>query len=183
MTAGTESSSVRVALIWAMRRNRVIGKDNQLPWHLPNDLRHFKRTTLGSPVIMGRLTFESTGGALPGRLNIVVTSGDLNGAADTADNVVLASSITEALELGRARSALDGRDRCFVCGGQAVYAAALPLADELFITQVDTTVDGDTRFPEFDLSAWQLVSEAAHEADERHAHAFSFLHYRRGPDS
>ena len=183
MSSESENAAVRVALIWAMSRNRVIGKDNQLPWHLPNDLRHFKRTTLGSPVIMGRLTFESTGGALPGRLNIVLTSGDLNGAADAADNVVLASSIAEALELGRAQSALDGRDCCFVCGGQAVYAAALPLADDLFVTQVDTTLEGDTLFPEFDLSPWRLVSEQAHEADERHAHAFSFLHYQRGCDS
>lgn len=171
--------NVSVALIWAMSQNRVIGKDNQLPWHLPNDLRHFKRTTLGAPIIMGRLTFESTGGALPGRTNIVVTSGNLGGVADRADNVVLARSMEEALKLGRERAASDGRDRCFVCGGQAVYAAALPLADELFVTQVEATVEGDAFFPEYDASQWSLVSEEQHPVDERHAWAFSLQHYVR----
>ena len=175
-------SSVSVALIWAMSRNRVIGKDNQLPWHLPDDLRHFKRTTLGAPIIMGRLTFESTGGALPGRTNIVVTSGDLGGAAsDTAKagNVVLARSIDEALDIGRKQASIDGRERCFVCGGQAVYAATLSCADELFVTQVEASVDGDAFFPEFDLNNWQLASEEAHAVDDRHALAFSFQHYTR----
>ena len=175
-------SSVSVALIWAMSRNRVIGKDNQLPWHLPNDLRHFKRTTLGAPIIMGRLTFESTGGALPGRTNIVVTSGDLGAAATgkpNAENVVLARSIDEALDTGRKQAAADGRERVFVCGGQAVYAATLPCADELFVTQVDASVEGDAFFPEFDLGDWQLSSEEAHSADDRHPFAFSFLHYTR----
>ena len=172
-------SNVNIALIWAMSRNRVIGKDNRLPWHLPNDLRHFKRTTIGAPIIVGRLTFESTGGALPGRTNIVVTSGDLSGAHKKSDNVVIARSIDEALELGKEQAAKDGRERCFVCGGEAIYAAALPLADELFVTKVDVTLEGDAYFPEYDASSWELAGEEKHDIDERHAVAFSFLHYTR----
>ncbi len=177
------NNAVSIALIWAMSRNRVIGKDNQLPWHLPDDLRHFKRTTLGAPIIMGRLTFESAGGALPGRTNIVLTGGDLGGAAEQSGNVVLARSMDEALQLGRAQAVADGRDRCFVCGGEAVYAAALPLADELFVTQVEVTLEGDAVFPEFDPDLWELMSEEKHEADDRHALAFAFLHYMRRVDS
>lgn len=173
--ANIKQSAVSVALIWAMSQNRAIGKDNQLPWHLPKDLRHFKRTTLGAPIIMGRLTFESTGGALPGRTNIVVTSQNLQAGG----NVVLARSVEDALDIGRKQAAADGRDRCFVCGGQAIYAAALPLADELFVTQVHATVEGDAFFPDFDLANWTLASEEAHAADERHALAFSFQHYTR----
>ena len=169
---------VRVALIWAMSDNRVIGKDNQLPWHLPDDLRHFKRTTLGAPVIMGRLTYESTGGALPGRTNIIVTTGDLGGAELPA-NVLLAASVDQALELGRAQARADSSERCFVCGGSAVYVAALPLADELFVTQVHAEVEGDTFFPPVDLAAWECLHDELHPADERHAHAFSLRHYRR----
>lgn len=169
-------------MIWAMSNNRVIGKDNKLPWHLPDDLRHFKRTTLGAPIIMGRLTFESTGGALPGRTNIVVTSGNLGGIADSADNVVLAASIDEALTIGQRQAASDGRERCFVCGGSAVYASSLERADELFVTAVDVEVEGDVFFPEFDLAAFELVQREDHEKDERHIHAFSFLHYRRKPN-
>ena len=180
-----------IALIWAMSRNRVIGKDNRLPWHLPDDLQFFKNTTRGAPIIVGRLTFESTGGALPGRTNIVVTSGSLDaapqrgapqrGAPQKADNVVLARSIEEALDLGRKDAAEKDRERCFVCGGEAIYAASLPLADELLVTQVDVTLEGDTFFPEYDAAPWQLVSEQKHEIDERHAYAFSFLHYKRRP--
>ena len=181
-------TNVSIALIWAMSRNRVIGKDNRLPWHLPDDLRFFKATTLGAPIIVGRLTFESAGGALPGRTNIVVTSGDLGAAAQRgvaalrggiADNVVIARSVEEALELGRKDAASNGRERCFVCGGEAIYAASLPLADELLVTQVDVTLEGDAFFPEYDPDPWQLVSEEKHEIDERHAYAFSFLRYAR----
>jgi len=171
-------TNVSIALIWAMSRNRVIGKDNQLPWRLPDDLRFFKSTTLGAPIIVGRLTFESAGGALPGRTNIVVTSGDL-AAAQQADNVVIARSIEEALELGRKDAIKNGSERCFVCGGSAIYAAALPVADELLVTRVDVTLEGDAFFPEYDPAPWQLVSEQKHEIDERHAYAFSFLHYTR----
>lgn len=178
-TVKDESGSVSVAMIWAMSRNRVIGRDNKLPWHLPDDLRHFKRTTLGMPIIMGRRTYESTGGALPGRLNIIVTSGDLNGDSERLNNVVLARSVEEALALGKAQATKDDRDRCFVCGGSALYAAALPLADELFVTQVDVEVEGDVFFPEFDLAPWECVSDEAFQPDERHALGFSFLHYQR----
>jgi len=173
------SGEVSVALIWAMSRNRLIGKDNQLPWHLPNDLRHFKRTTLGQPIIMGRLTFESTGGALPGRTNIVVTSGDLGASEDRAANVVFARGIDEAVALGRKQAAVDAQPRCFVCGGAAIYAAALEVADELFVTEVDVELAGDAFFPEFDLADWECVARDNRQRDDRHAYDYAFLHYRR----
>jgi len=179
----TDISAVSVGMIWAMSRNRVIGKDNKLPWHLPADLRHFKRTTLGVPIIMGRNTYESMGGALPGRTNIIVTSGDLGGDAEQFEHVVLARSLEDALVLAREQAAKDGRERCFICGGSAIYAAGLPLADELFITQVDAEVEGDVLFPEFDLAAWTCVSEESFQPDERHVHAYSFLHYRRATEN
>ena len=174
-----DGHAVSVALIWAMSRNGVIGKDNKLPWHLPADLRHFKRTTLGMPIIMGRRTYESTGGALPGRMNVIVTAGDLDGDAERYENVVLARSVPEALALGKAQARKDKRSRCFVCGGQALYSAALPLADELFITRVDVEIEGDVFFPEFDLDPWQCVSEEVFQPDERHALAYAFFHYQR----
>jgi len=170
-------------MIWAMSRNRVIGKDNKLPWHLPADLRHFKRTTLGAPIIMGRNTYESTGGALPGRTNIIVTSGELGGDADRLEHVVLARSLEAALVIAKAQAAKDGRERCFICGGSALYAAGLPLADELFVTQVDAQVTGDVFFPEFDLADWTCVSEESFQPDDRHVHAYTFLHYQRVTDS
>jgi len=170
---------VSIALIWAMSRNRVIGKDNQLPWHLPDDLRFFKNTTKGAPIIVGRLTFESMGGPLPGRTNIVVTSGNLDGAAEASDKVLLARCIEDALELAKKEAVKTSSERCFVCGGEAIYGAALPLADELFVTQVDVTLEGDAFFPEYDPAPWQLASEQKHDIDEQHAHGFSFLHYTR----
>ncbi|MEM7217997.1 MAG: dihydrofolate reductase [Pseudomonadota bacterium] len=166
---------MKIALIWAMTRNRVIGRDNDLPWHLPDDLRYFMRTTTGHPVIMGRATFESVGARpLPRRLNIILTS-----RPQSWQGVEVTPSLDDALDIARARCAEDGVERCFVAGGSGVYRTALPLADELFITEIDAEIEGDTYFPEFDRTAWRLVVSDPHPIDDRHAHAFSMNRYER----
>ena len=162
---------MKITLLVAMARNRVIGRRGALPWHLPEDLRRFKRRTDGHVVIMGRRTFESLGGPLPNRRAIVITRRrdyDVPGATP-------AHSLDEALETARAW----GEQEVFVLGGAAIYALALPLADRLEITVVHAEVEGDTYFPEFDLAAWTLTDDDHREADERHPHAFSFRCYER----
>ena len=166
---------MNIALIWAMARNRVIGKDNRLPWHLPADLRNFKAVTLGAPMIMGRRTFESIGRPLPGRANIVLTSTN----PTWADSVILVRSMAAAIDEARTIARRDNLERCFVAGGSAVYAAGLPLADELFVTTVDADVEGDTFFPEFDLGDFDRVDIERVAADERHAFGFSMARYVR----
>ncbi len=163
-----------ISLIVAMSENRVIGKDGTLPWHLPGDLAHFKKTTMGRPVIMGRKTFESMKGPLPGRVNIVVTRNHTyrpEGAIAVHD---LRDAIKRAEEL-----ASDGGE-LFILGGAEIYRQVLPLADRMYITHVHTTVEGDTYFPEFDASHWRITEESSHKADQRNAHDFTIGTYERG---
>ena len=158
---------MRIALIAALSTNRVIGRDNDLPWHLPDDFRHFKRTTKGHHVIMGRLTWESRGAPLPKRVNLVLTSRPTY----EAPGATIVRSLDEGLEIARAA----GDDEVFVIGGTALFAEALPRADRLYLTFVDAEIEGDVRFPEFDRAGWREVERVDHEADERHAHAFSIV--------
>ncbi|MGP1273750.1 MAG: dihydrofolate reductase [Phycisphaerales bacterium] len=156
-----------LVIISAMALNRVIGDAGGLPWKLPDDMAHFKRTTAGTPVIMGRRTFETDAGVLPGRLNIVVTRRE----AWSAEGVLTASSIEEATRLAVER--LPGRD-AFVIGGGAVYAAALPLADRLELTTIHAVIKGDTRFPAYDRRAFRLDRARFHPVDDRHRYAMTF---------
>jgi len=158
-----------ISLVVAASRNGVIGRDGALPWHLPDDLRHFKRLTLGKPVIMGRRTWESIGKPLPGRRNIVLT----RDPGFSAPGCEVAHSVNEALAL------LDGDGEAMVIGGAQVYAAFLPLADCVYLTRVQAEIDGDTYFPALDAAEWRLVSRDAHAADDRHRHAFELLRYER----
>ena len=156
-----------------MAENRVIGRDGDVPWHLPADLRFFKRLTLGHTVVMGRKTFDSIGRRpLLGRRNIVVT----RQPRFAASGVEVAHSLSQALQLA------DGEQEVFVAGGSDIYRLALPIADRLYLTVVHADVDGDVRFPEFDASEWELASETRFEADERHEYAFSFRRYDRRKD-
>jgi len=139
----------------AMARNRVIGRDNALPWHLPEDLRHFRELTLGKPVIMGRLTHESIGRALPGRSNIVVSA---NPDFRPAPGVIRVGSIEAALAAAAGIARRDGVDECMVIGGSRIYAACLPLAQRIHLTLIEREVDGDTWFPAFDPSEWEELS-------------------------
>jgi dihydrofolate reductase len=136
-----------VSLIVAMARNGVIGKDNQLPWHLPEDLKRFKRLTMSHHIIMGRKTYESIGKLLSGRTSVIVTR--------KQDYLVPGAVVVHSLEEAIARSAND--DEIFVIGGAEVYRAALPLADRLLITQIDREVAGDTVFPPVDWSRWREI--------------------------
>jgi dihydrofolate reductase len=162
-------SAPQLELIAAVARNGVIGRAGQLPWHLPDDLKHFKQLTLGRPILMGRRTFESIGKPLPGRRNIVVSS-----TAGTIEGVEVARSLQDALKLVGEVSG-----PALVIGGAVLYAAALPLARVMHLTELDEAVEGDTFFPPFDKSDWQLTSEQRHPADERHTLPFSFRSYER----
>jgi dihydrofolate reductase len=163
---------MRIALIAAAADNDVIGKDNDLPWHLPDEFRHFKRTTKGHHVIMGRRTWESQDGRpLPKRVNIVVSS-----QTDyDAPGAELASSLDEALELARAA----GETEAFVIGGSRLYAEALPRADRLYLTRVHAEPEGDTYFPSIDPAQWRELERVEHPADTRHAHAFTIFTLER----
>lgn len=159
---------MRVSMIWAMARNRVIGRGEGLPWHLPKDLAFFKSVTLGKPVIMGRRTFETLDQPLPGRANIVLTrSGqDYPGASAAPD-------LEGALNLAEQQCERDGKNECFIAGGADIYALAAPLADRLYATLIDAELEGDTFFPPFDFSGYRVLSTEDHPADAEHAYPFT----------
>jgi len=158
-----------LSLICAMDKNRLIGNNNQLPWHLPADLALFKKITLGKPIIMGRKTFESIGRPLPGRQNIVITSNP-DWSATGCD---VASSIEQALVLA------EGNDEVMLIGGASLYKQTLPKADILYLTLIDQEFSGDTWFPEIDLKVWRKESESQFPADEKNSHSFSFVKFIR----
>lgn len=162
---------MKLALIWAMARNRTIGRNNALPWYLPEDLKYFKRVTLGKPVIMGRKTWESIGRPLPGRTNIVIT----RDAAFQADGVRVVHSLEQALALAEKICLLDGGDEAIVMGGAEIYALALPHADRLYLTQVHADVEGDAHFPPLDLTQWHELGREDFAAQGPNPYDYSFL--------
>lgn len=166
------AAAPRLVLVAALDRKRAIGRGNAMPWHLPDDFRHFKRLTLGKPVLMGRRTAEAIGRALPGRTNLVLTrSGrvpfDGMQAVDSLDTAIAQAQQAHAAEL------------CVIGGGE-IYTLALPRANVLQLTHVDTEVDGaDAFFPVWDDGRWREHSREPHAADAGHAHGFDFVEYRR----
>jgi len=158
-----------VFLVVAVAKNGVIGNDGTMPWHLPADLRHFKALTMGKPMVMGRKTFESLPGLLPGRRHIVLTR-DPDWAEDGAEVV---RSVEEALQVANS-------PHVAVVGGAEIYAQFLPLADRLEWTEIDAAPDGDTRFPAFDRSEWSEAARVDHPADGR-APGFAFVTLLRKP--
>ena len=164
--------SVSLSLIAALDRRHAIGRDNDLPWRLPDDLKRFKALTLGKPVLMGRRTAESLGRALPGRRNLVLTR---HGQVPFAGMEAVAS-----LEQALAWAASEDNPEICVIGGGEIYAQTLPIADALYLTHVDTVVeDAHAHFPRFDPAEWDVVRREPHPADARHAHAFEFVDYLR----
>lgn len=151
-------------LIVAMDRARLIGRDGTLPWHLPNDLKRFRALTLGKPVIMGRHTHRSIGRPLPERRNLVLSRDPAFTAAGC--------EVVDSLDAALARVA--GAAEVFVIGGAAVYAAALPQAARLYLTEVDAELEGDVRFPALDPDAWREVAREPCARDARHAHDYCF---------
>ena len=153
------------SLVIAQAANRVIGRDNRMPWHLPADLAHFKRVTMGRPVIMGRKTWESIGRALPGRLNIVIT----RSAGYAAAGATVVGSLEDAYR------AAGNVDEVFIIGGGQIYAEAMAAADRIYLTEIATAVEGDTYFPAFDRSQWRESLMGEHAPDEKNAHPLRFL--------
>ena len=169
MSIETRVTRPSLELVVAAARNGVIGRDNGLPWRLPADLAHFKRVTLGHPILMGRRTWESIGRPLPGRQNIVLTR----------DPAFRASGATVVHSLAEAQAAAAGADRLMVIGGAELYRACLAEADLMHLTEVHADLEGDAHFPPWRREDWQEISREAHPADERHAFAYSFVTLRR----
>jgi dihydrofolate reductase len=167
-----QPASIDFVLLAALDRNHAIGRDNELPWRLPDDLKRFKALTLGKPVLMGRKTAQSLGRALPGRLNLVLTrSGQV-----PFEGMQPVASLEDAQGLAIENSA---RELCVIGGGE-IYALCLPLATRMHLTHVDTVVEGaDAFFPRFDASQWRVIAREPHGADERHRFAFEFVDYER----
>ncbi|RTZ14939.1 type 3 dihydrofolate reductase [Vibrio aquaticus] len=153
-----------ISMIAAMANDRIIGKDNQMPWHLPADFAWFKRSTMGKPVVMGRKTYESIGRPLPGRQNIVISrDGSL-----VIDGVTTVTSIDEALQ------AAGDVEEVMIIGGGTIYQACLPKADKLYVTYIEADIDGDTQFPAWGDEFKETYSEA-YSADEKNAHNMRFV--------
>ncbi len=158
-----------IALIAAVARNGVIGRDNRLPWHLPADLRHFRQLTLGKPVLMGRRTFESLGKPLPGRTNIVLT----RDPDFRAPGCIVVHALTEGI------AAAGECEELMVMGGAALYAAALPLADRMYLTRIHHAFAGDTRFVAYDEREWVTTAREDHAPDGDNPYPYSFITLQR----
>lgn len=166
---------MRIAMIWAMAQNRVIGRNNKLPWHLPNDLQYFKQVTTGKPVIMGRKTYDSIGKPLPNRYNIVITrDADLK-----IPGVKTVLSLEAALELADAECLVTGNEEVVVMGGAEIYQQCLPRAHRLYVTLVHADVEGDAVFPDIDLNQYQLLAREDFQADGPNPYDYSFCVYQR----
>lgn len=157
-------SRPRISLIAAVARNGVIGADNAIPWHLPDELKLFKRLTMGHHIVMGRKTFESIGRLLPGRTTVILTR--------RSDYVIPGAIMAPTLQAAINAAARDGE--IFVIGGAEIFREALPLADRLHLTTVDAEPAGDAHMPPLDLSEWRETAVEDHPADERHAHAYRY---------
>lgn len=156
---------MRLSIVAAVAENGVIGLDRGIPWHLPADLAHFKKLTMGKPILMGRKTFESIGRPLPGRHNVVVT----RERSLRIEGCSVAGSFEDALEL------LKSAEEVMVIGGAEIYRLALPLADRLYLTRVHASFEGDTYFPDYDPDLWREVAIEEHAPDGRNPHAYSFV--------
>jgi dihydrofolate reductase len=159
-----------IAIVVAVAENNVIGKDNQLIWHLPADLRFFKNLTMGHPILMGRKTYESIGKPLPGRTTVIITrQQDFE-----APGCIVTNSVDEAIAEARK---LD--QDIYIIGGAEIYKQALAKVDTIYLTRVNHTFDGDTFFPEIDEKNWEVESEEKHEPDEKNTYSYSFITLKR----
>ncbi len=156
-----------ISIIVAMAKNRVIGKDNDMPWHLPADLQHFRKTTLDKPIIMGRKTYESIGRPLPKRHNIII-SRNVDYRAEGCDVV---GSLEEAVKCA------GDVDELFIIGGGFLYEQTIDLADRLYLTFIDLEVEGDTLFPEYDHLALKKIASEQHQKDEKNPYDYEFTEF------
>ena len=156
---------MKISMIAAMAHQRIIGKDNSMPWHLPADFAWFKHCTLGKPIVMGRKTFESIGRPLPGRLNIVISR----------NPDFYAEGITVVSDMAAAKLAAGDAPELMIIGGGSIYQACLPIADRLYLTFIDADIDGgDTQFPEWS-DHWHRVESQYYDADDKNAYAMEFV--------
>jgi len=157
-----------ISLIAAMDKNRLIGADNGMPWHLPADFKYFKEVTMGKPIVMGRKTFESIGKPLPGRLNVVISRRGFS-----AQGVTSVESIDAALE------AVNHAEEVMIIGGANIYQQMIDKADRIYLTHVNAQCEGDAWFPEFDESQWNSVEEKSVVADGKNNYSFKIIKYER----
>lgn len=163
-----------ISLIVAAAENNVIGKNNQLPWHLPADMKYFKQTTAGHTVIMGRGTFESLGKPLPGRTNIVITRQQ----HFKAPGCTIVGSIADAISYAKE----NGTAETFIIGGGEVFRQSMSLAHRIYLTRIFHSFDGDTFFPELNTDEWKMISEERHQPDEKNKYAFAFQLFEKRND-
>ena len=165
---------MKISMIAAMGQNRVIGKDNDIPWHLPDDFQFFKKTTEGHHVLMGRKNFESLPPRfkpLPNRPNVIIT----RNPEYHADGAVVVNSLEEALDEANS----NGEQEAFIIGGGEIYKLGLAYADTIYLTEINGEFDGDTIFPEFDKSIWKETDRKHHSTDDRHQFSFDFVTYQK----
>ncbi len=162
---------MKISAIVAVAKDNVIGKDNDIPWYLPADLKYFKKTTLDHHIIMGRKSFDSIGRPLPKRTNVIVTRNPFY----VASNCLVTNSVEEALSIAKE----NGETEAFIIGGAQIYALSQNLWDRLYLTEVDLEVDGDVRFPKLNMDEWTLVSEDPQKAEGKNEHDYTFKIYDR----
>ena len=167
--------SIRLSMMVAKASNNVIGRDNKLPWYLPNDLKYFKQVTFGKPVIMGRKTWESLKGPLPGRTNIVIT----RQPDYQAEGAKVVATVGDAITMAENVAFIEGQEEAVIMGGAEIYALALPQTERLYLTEVHADVDGDTFFPEYDRSEWKEIGREDLAAEGPNPYDYSFVVYER----
>jgi len=164
---------MKIVLIAAFAQNRVVGINNTLPWHLPEDLKYFKRTTSGKAIIMGRKTYDSIGRPLPNRTNIVIS----RNSDFQAEGVRVVASLEAAIELAKEVNFINDVQEVMIIGGASIYEAALPIADRLYLTHVHAEIEGDAYFPEVNFKQWVEVSREDYQASDKNPYDYSFVVY------
>lgn len=162
-------TSHRFSLLVAMAKNRVIGINNQLPWYLPEDLKHFKSLTMGHAIVMGRKTYESIGRPLPGRINIIVT----RQKSYMIPGVIVVHSIGHALRV--CEEHVDGGDESFIIGGEELYRQTLAISQRIYVTEIQSTFEGDAFFPEIDPSEWKEIERQKYSGENTENLAYHFV--------
>lgn len=162
---------MKISAIVAVAKNNVIGKDNDIPWYLPADLKYFKKITLNHHIIMGRNCYESIGKPLPKRTTVILTRNPFY----LVSNCYVTHSIDEALQVAKD----NGEEEAFIIGGAQIYELAMEHCEKLYLTEVDLEVEGDVLFPKLNMDEWKLISEEPHKADEKNEHDYVFKVYKR----
>jgi dihydrofolate reductase len=167
--------SIRLSMMVAKATNNVIGRNNKLPWYLPNDLKYFKQVTFGKPVIMGRKTWESLKGPLPGRTNTMIT----RQPAYQAEGAKVVATVDDAITMAENVAFIEGQEEAVIMGGAEIYALALAQTQRLYLTEVHAEVDGDTFFPEYDKGEWEEIAREDFPAEGPNPYDYSFVVYER----